>query len=239
MDVCKMKLSIIISVYKSYEIVRRQLLHFRSIDLPFELIIVDDGSNPSIKEATMQTNNNQMAWTQGLGRNKGVESASGEYIFLTDIDHIISKEALEDALNYTGKRMMFRRQAAILDHFGKIDQSEEALNEWEFVNPRRPGKLDCSVHGNTFVMPRQDFLDLGGYDKKVCTRGHYAGRRRGDDCNFNKRWGRAYAGTIIDIGRDIFMFPTGRFNRSCNHNPFGLFNELPHTQEIVRKNATT
>ena len=34
---------------------------------------------------------------------------------MTDIDHIISKEAIEDALKFNGNRMMFRRQIAILD----------------------------------------------------------------------------------------------------------------------------
>ena len=68
MDVCKV--SVVISVYQSYEIVRRQLIHFQKMNLPFELIIVDDGSEPPIEGASYQTGN-KLAWTQGLGRNLG------------------------------------------------------------------------------------------------------------------------------------------------------------------------
>jgi len=43
-----MKLSIVISIYQSHEIVRRQALHFAKMGLPddVEFIFVDDGSDP-------------------------------------------------------------------------------------------------------------------------------------------------------------------------------------------------
>ena len=46
-----MKLSIIIPVLNSHEIVRRQIEHFKKMDLPddIELIIVDDGSDPPLE----------------------------------------------------------------------------------------------------------------------------------------------------------------------------------------------
>lgn len=45
------KLSIIIPVLNSHEIVRRQIKHFKRMDLPddVELIIVDDGSDPPVE----------------------------------------------------------------------------------------------------------------------------------------------------------------------------------------------
>jgi len=45
------KLSIIIPVLNSHEIVRRQIKHFKKMDLPddVELIIVDDGSDPPLE----------------------------------------------------------------------------------------------------------------------------------------------------------------------------------------------
>jgi len=47
----KIKLSIIIPVLNSHEIVRRQIEHFKKMDLPddIELIIVDDGSDPPLE----------------------------------------------------------------------------------------------------------------------------------------------------------------------------------------------
>jgi len=47
----KIKLSIIIPVLNSHEIVRRQIAHFKKMNLPddVELIIVDDGSDPPLE----------------------------------------------------------------------------------------------------------------------------------------------------------------------------------------------
>jgi len=50
-NVAHVKLSIIIPVLNSHEIVRRQIEHFRKMNLPddVELIIVDDGSDPPLE----------------------------------------------------------------------------------------------------------------------------------------------------------------------------------------------
>lgn len=216
-----MKLSIIISVYNSHEIVRRQLLHFKRINLPFELIIVDDNSNPPIDGASVRTNNT-LAWTQGLGRNAGAEIASGEYLLFTDIDHIISKEAIEDALNFNGKRMMFRRQIGVLDEEGNIRQDKETLSDWGYDKE----KLDASVHGNTFIIPHEMFCEIGGYQPGWCEKGLHPISRQGDDCHFNTQWKRRNRGVDIEIGRDIYLFPLGRFHKDGELNPKGLFHNL-------------
>jgi len=221
-----MKLSIIFSVYQSYEIVRRQVLHFNKMNLPFELIIVDDGSDPPIEEARYQTGS-KLAWTQGLGRNLGASKAKGEYLFLTDIDHILSKEAIEDALNFNGNRMMFRRQIAILDENGDIKQDKETLKDWGYESD----KLDASVHGNTFVIHKKIFDELGGYDKKSYSWGYHPATRRGDDVYFNAKWNRAFRGYVCPYGRNIYIFPIGRFHRDGNLNPFNLFHNLDQKRQ--------
>jgi len=229
-----MKLSIIISVYQSHEIVRRQLLHFKKIKLPFELIIVDDGSSPPIEGAFCCTNN-KLAWTQGLGRNLGASKASGEYLFMTDIDHIISREAIEDALNFTGNKMIFRRQIRVLDEDGNIRQDKETLKDWGYEKDN----LDASVHGNTFVIKKEVFEKLGGYARSTCTIGYHPARRKGDDCYFNSKWNRTYRGIKPVVGSDIYMFPIGRFHKNGDLNPKGLFHNLSQTkQEKFYKNAT-
>jgi glycosyltransferase involved in cell wall biosynthesis len=204
----KIKVSVVISVYQSYEIVRRQLLHFKKIDLPFEVIVVDDCSNPPIKQANYRTDN-KLAWTQGLGRNLGASKACGEYLFMTDIDHIISKEAMEDALNFTGNKMIFRRQVAVLDEKGNITQDKEVLKDWGFEREQ----LDASVHGNTFVMKKSIFDELGGYSPRRSLIGYHPGARKGDDCYFNHKWKRRFPGIYPDFGRYIYIFPMGRLNK--------------------------
>lgn len=222
-----LKLSIVISVYQSYEIVRRQLLHFEKMDLPgVEVLIVDDGSDPPIEGAALRTGN-RLAWTQGLGRNLGAKYAKGEYLLMTDIDHIVSKEAILDALAFRGNKMIFRRQAAVLDENGDVRQDEETLREWGYNRE----KLDCSVHGNTFVMAKKTFDWLGGYDPRTCTVGYHPVSRKGDDCYFNTKWNHAFRGVQPAVGRDIYMFPIGRFHRDGDLNPHGLFHNLNQTQQ--------
>jgi len=232
LDVCE-RLSIIISVYQSHEIVRRQLLHMK--DWPCEVIIVDDNSEPPIKSATIRTKN-ELAWTQGLGRNAGVEIAKGNYLFFTDIDHIISREALEDALGFTGNKMIFRRQIAILDEFGNIRQEKEILKDWGYEKEN----LDASVHGNTFVIRKDIFQELGGYKKEHSLIGYHPANKKGDDCYFNAKWNKRFKGIKPIVGRDIYMFPIGRFNKDGDLNPKGLFHNLSQIkQEKFYKYAAT
>lgn len=230
------KVSLIIAIYNSHEIVRRQLLHLASlglkpnrVGLPIELIIVDDGSIPPVTEATIR-HDSKLAWTQGLARNLGAREAKGEYLFFTDIDHIISKQALEDALNFTGNRMLFRRQIAVLDEQGRLTQDPEVLRDWGW----KGDKLDASVHGNTFVIKRESFLELGGYREQDCIKGYHPISRQGEDCHFNARWNRKYQGILPDMGRDIYMFPVGRFHKEGDLNPKGLFHNLSQDGKIKR-----
>lgn len=217
------KISIVISVFESYEIVRRQLLHFGKLKGDFEVIIVDDGSRPKIDGATIRTGNN-MAWTQGIGRNMGARIANGEYLFFTDIDHIITQEALDDALNFNVAKMIFRRQIGVLDENGDIKTDENTLDDWGWK-----GKRDASVHGNTFVIPRRVFEILGGYTKGIV--GYHPKTRGGEDVHFNAKWNRGFRGVPIETGRDIYLFPTGRFHKDGELNPKGYFHNLSQLKQ--------
>jgi len=113
-----MKLSIIISVLNSHEIVRRQLLHFKKMDLPedIEIIFIDDGSNPplthdgSLKNFTMYATNDKRPWTVELARNLGARVADGEYLLMTDIDYIIPRDAIEAVYTLKEDKGRFHRQ---------------------------------------------------------------------------------------------------------------------------------
>lgn len=235
-----MKLSIVISIYQSYEIVKRQILHFSKMDLhedDVEFIFVDDGSNPPIegrmRNLTIVQTNNNLAWTQGLGRNLGASKAKGEYLFMTDIDHIISRPAIEAGLSFNGNKMIFRRKIAVLDENGVITQDKQVLREWGY----EWDNLDASVHGNTFIMKKDIFWSLGGYGLTPSLVGYHPASKKGDDCYFNKKWNRAFSGEQPYIGPDIYMFPTGRFNKDGNNNPFGFFHNLSQEkQEKFYKN---
>jgi len=234
-----MKLSIIINIYNSHEAVRRQALYFGLMNLPddIEFIFVDDGSNPplggyNLKNLRIHCTNEKRPWTQGLARNAGVKIAEGEYILMTDVDHILSKEAIMDSYNFTGDKMIFPRFLAILDENGKLTQDSKILEEYGMDIERVGSKrgLYASYHGNTFTIKKSTFEFLGGYPEKACTYGYHAVSRQGEDSYFNKTWNHWAVKQDIKpvVGSKIYMFPTGRFNKYNDLNPKGLFHTLSY-----------
>ncbi|HCR52129.1 TPA: hypothetical protein DIV48_00590 [Candidatus Kaiserbacteria bacterium] len=229
-----MKVSIVISIYNSHGAFARQLAYFKKMNPPndVEFIFVDDGSDPPLQGEMknmriLQTHNN-LAWTQGLGRNLGASQARGEYLFMTDLDHIISREALEATRAFTGNKMIFRRQIALLLSDGTLTQDRKALTEFGYSGER----MDASVHGNTFVMKKEIFDQLGGYAPETCTLGYHPASKKGDDCYFNGKWNRAFAGTAPVLGPDIYLFPIGRFHDRKELNPGALFHNLSQEKQV-------
>ena len=70
-------------------------------------------------------------WTQPRGRNMGADLAYGEWLLMTDIDHIIAEEGLADAYAFNGDKMTFRRKYAILLEEGDINYVDKLIEEVE------------------------------------------------------------------------------------------------------------
>jgi glycosyltransferase involved in cell wall biosynthesis len=233
------KLSIVIAFYESYGVVERQIKHFRKMNLPndIEFVFVDDGSSPAhpqydLKNLTMVYTNDKRAWTQGLARNAGAEVAKGEYVFFTDIDHILSKEAIMDAYNMKGDRMLFPRYIGVLDEEGVFTQDLVVLEAYGAILDviRGPRGLYASYHGNTFAIKKETFKKLGGYCEKYCTNNFHAKSGRGEDGAFNHAWNKMAQRENIkaEIGSSIFIFPIGRYHVNYDLNPRGLFHTLSY-----------
>ena len=239
------KLSVCIPIYNSHEIVRRQALHFSKMNLPddIEFIFVDDGSSPplnindyELKNLCIIYTNDKRPWTQGLARNKGAKYAKGEYLFFTDIDHILSYEALMDAYRFTGDKMIFPRFFAVLLEDGTLSQELEILVKFGADMDRLKSRrgLYASYHGNTYSIKQSTFWELGGYNPEKCLYGHHAPSRGGEDGYFNQSWNRWAATKNISpaVGSKIYIFPIGRYHKDRDLNPQGLFHGLSQAQEI-------
>ena len=175
--------SIVIPVLQSHEVSRRQCLYFdRTLPDRFELILVDDGSNPPIQTPrvsiplTVTYSRDTRPWTQALAAVRGARIAR-HYLLMTDVDHILSQDALAAVGTFRGFRMTFPRL------FGELSADGE-------VRPCGSTDINAQIlsHQNTFVIQRRIFLeDLHGeYDEDKYSRGVYGG----DDVDFNRRYYR-------------------------------------------------
>ena len=210
----KIRLSLIVTVLESYEVVRRQLQHFNGLLPPdCELILVDDGSRPSLEEVCdslsldyafrLLMTHDFRPWTQPRARNQGASVANGEKLLFFDIDHIVTPEIIEAARQFTGDRMFWVRKPGILDDRGTVISDPMIL--------RGHGVTEglALVHPNSFVIRRTLFETLGGYDERFC------GAYGGDDVDFNERYARLVElglARVPDVIGQGFVYPDPSFN---------------------------
>jgi predicted glycosyltransferase involved in capsule biosynthesis len=212
----KMKVSIVIAVLESREVLRRQTRYFQRMALPedVEIIILDDGSKPPL-EVDVRLRNFSLfptddfrPWSQPCARNYGAAMAKGEFLLMTDIDHMLSKEAIEEVRQFDGDKMMFPRHWAVLDDGGRIVQDTKILFDHGLSEELYKERgLHAGHHANTFAMRKRIFEELGGYDESFC------GKYGGDDTNFSRRYGQHhYSGNCARhiMGPRIYVYPDPR-----------------------------
>jgi len=167
------KVSIVIPCYNSHGAVSRQILYFYRLHLPtdVEIIFMDDGSDPPLKPLAPNFRNINIyptgdfrPWTQTAAKNLGVKIAEGEYVFITDIDHILTWEAIDAVRNFDGDKMVFPRQWGIIDKNGRISQDKNVLMDYGMreIDYIRKG-LNHYIHTNTYAMKKSIFIQIGGY----------------------------------------------------------------------------
>jgi hypothetical protein len=228
-----MRVSIVIPVLDSHEIVRRQCLHFERIGLPdmsdVEWVLVDDGSDQPIKApdwVRVVRTNDKRPWTWAVARNAGARAADGEVYVMTDIDHIIDKPLIDAALEFTGQKMQFERQFGVLDENGVLTQDHEVLIKYGLPRERVEEQgARCKPLTNNFAMRRDIFWELGGYREDLIGREYPAG----EDRKFRsawRTWEEKGKGKVDPRRPVIYMFPNGQFCGDIDYNPFNLFHTL-------------
>lgn len=230
-----MRLSIIIPVLNSHEVLRRQLLFYAQIGIPkdTELIIVDDGSDPPLQltESSLGMNvrihrtNDFRPWTWALARNAGARIARGEYLLMYDLDHIVPKYAIDFIRKTTATKVQFVREFGVLDEEGKLTQERSVLAAYGL--PKDQG-LGIGPLPNNFAMRRDVFWELGGYREDLVEKPY----PQGEDRHFRSVW-RTYekerggeGSQVCEHRPRIFMFPNGKYCGDVDADPKGLFHTL-------------
>ena len=153
-DMSEIRLSIVIPVLDSHEIVRRQTMYwYKMKSRGIEMILIDDGSDPPLQLNPLFKvicTGDKSPWSEHMATNFGIQNAQGEYILKTDIDHILSERVIKEALKFEGDCLRYR------------NRSEAMLNE--------NGEIICTdiirkPHSNTFIMKKSVFDMLGGYNE--------------------------------------------------------------------------
>lgn len=229
----KVKLSIVVPVLDSHEILRRQFLYWEQMGIPddTEIIIVDDGSSPPLKykgllPVRIHATNDKRPWTWALARNTGARLARGEYLLMFDIDHIITTKLLNYARNFTGQKIQFIREFAVIKENGTLTQDLEMLIAYGFPRERYKKRgFKLSPLPNNFAMRTDVFWKLGGYRENLVQRSY----PQGEDRMFKKawyEWEKAGKGHVHHVRPLIYMFPNGYYCGDVDYNPFGLFHKL-------------
>jgi predicted glycosyltransferase involved in capsule biosynthesis len=203
------KLSLIVAVLDSHEVVRRQLLHLeRLLTSDCELILVDDGSAPPLRHtwdsvrktfaSVLHETGDSRPWTQPRARNIGAKRARAEKLLFFDIDHVVTESVIAECIAYPGDMLRWVRHLGILNKDGHI-----VAEHGELV---RYGMTDTSpsVHLNSFMIRRHLFDRLHGYDERFC--GHYGG----DDVDFHQRYQQLCAAGLAKpahVRGEGFVFP--------------------------------
>ncbi len=227
-----MRLSIVIPVLDSHEIVRRQLLHFERIGLPgdTELILVDDGSDPPIENSFSQIakiirTNDKRPWTWALARNAGARLATGDYLLMYDLDHIADRKLIDFVRGFGGLKVQFTREFGVLDEHGRLTQDRGVLAQYGL--PKDAG-LRFGPLPNNFAMRRNLFWYLGGYREDLVGKPY----PQGEDRHWRSVW-RTYEqnhggeGSCVCTHRPkMFMFPNGKYVGDVDADPKGLFHTL-------------
>jgi len=234
------RLTLIVPYLNSHEIVRRQLLFLErervdQID-GLEIFYMDDGSDPPLQKNGPSPTNLKIIptfdtrpWTSSLARNMGAKLAKGEYLFMIDGDFIVNRKAIETAMAFDGDRLGIRRELGVLDEDGNFTQDLAVLAKWGVPEIRLKNRgAAMPPHPNHYIIKKQIFWDLGGYDEKLILERPYP---QGEDNYLKKKWCRARdAGIYKDPDPHarpmVYMFPNGQFCGDVDANPFGLFHTL-------------
>lgn len=165
------RLSVIISAYDAHDVT---VVHVREcmegLVIPDEIIVVNDGGTPDLKEKLQKLHFNtkviyariiqDIPWNYSGARNLGVWLSRGDYISIEDNDHIPMREYYRDVMKLFQEEPEIER---VRTHKRYLVDLEDVLNkpveEWKVIKSKTP-------HQDTTIMKREVFMKTKGFDER-------------------------------------------------------------------------
>ncbi len=141
-----------------------------------EVIIVDDGSDQSIKNFFKRINDNRVRiYSQknsgvSVARNVGIEEAKGDYVTFVDADDCIDKNWLSHSIPFLAKKydIIFGRVISTDEHSLKTKMMEKSIDESKIYDKSSIIKVQkMLLVGNTGtpILHGMSHIDFGPYAK--------------------------------------------------------------------------
>lgn len=156
--------------YENYSMLQKQIEMFSSYNADIkkyiEAVIVDDGSPtaPARFESdpgfpmSLYRMKKDIAWNQDACRNLAASQAKGDWLLMTDMDHMIPESTIRHAISGN-------LNPAYIYTFARVTAPE--------MEPYKP-------HPNSYLMTKVLYEKIGGYDERFA--GYY-----GSDGDFSTR----------------------------------------------------
>jgi len=179
-----MDISIIIPFYQKHVTLERCLQSIRFSELEMEMIVVDDGSNPSLNVDIQNQYKNLVVLTTenngpGYARNFGAKHANGKYLLFLDADDFLEERFETIMLAFIKKKVdvivggfkYVSKTASRLPFLSHEDQQQMFFRPKDYNIKEFRQVLDFFAAGTTLV--KRDFFlqTLGYYEKNKATFG--------------------------------------------------------------------
>lgn len=130
----------------------------------FEIVLVDDGSPerpasevrrpPGLPALRIYRVTEDRPWHQHAARNLAAKVATGRWLLLTDMDHVLERKAAEALWKRRGKL-----DPGTIYTLARVE-ADTGLPTMQHSRPK--------PHPNSFVVTPETFWSIGGYDEDYC-----------------------------------------------------------------------
>jgi hypothetical protein len=130
------------------------------------VILVDDGSGQPAAEVPRPNGlpaleiyrvKENRPWHQHAARNLGAMRAPGGWMLMTDMDHVLTDDAARILFKRMDAGQLYERGVYLLDRY----EADTGLPTTDVHGNPKP-------HPNSFVLTREMYWRIGGYDEDYC-----------------------------------------------------------------------